>query len=457
MQVISDLQLHSKYARAVSPQMVIPEIWKWAKRKGIGLIATGDWTHPLWLREIKAETQETGTGLLQLKNRDAFSEGDGPLFLLEAEVSSIYSQGGKLRRIHNLIWSPSIASCEKINKELTSRGCNLLSDGRPIIGLTSIQVAELVFSIDPHCLIIPAHIWTPHFSLFGSESGFDSIDECFGQLGKYIFAVETGLSSDPAMNWRIKELDSRSIVSFSDAHSGPKLAREATVFELESLSFENIRKAIILPSTQKTSTSSDPANNHIAYTIEFYPEEGKYHYTGHRNCGIKQSPKETKSKGTICPVCGKKLTVGVMHRVDQLAGRSEQELGIRKKELEGIVLMGIYSDKLPQRPPYIMMVPLPEILSESLGGLPTGKTVVNEYMRMTDHFGSELSILLQSDVATITKFSGEKVAQAIDRVRKGDISVDPGYDGVFGKVKIWSNEDKNEKQQKDQKEQMSLF
>ncbi len=293
MQIITDLQIHSKYARAVSQEMVIPKIWQWAKIKGIGLMATGDWTHPLWMREIKANLEETGTGLLKLKKdteniehkwEDNAGNGLDPQFLLATEVSSIYSQGGKVRRIHTLIWVSKIETADKINKELIRAGCNLIADGRPIIGLSSIQVAELVFSIDPTALIIPAHAWTPWFSLYGSESGFDSIDECFGKFAKDIYAIETGLSSDPAMNWRIKELDSRNVVSFSDAHSGPKVGREATVFELEELSYKAIREAI---------TVQGKGANKITYTVEFYPEEGKYHYTGHRNCNVKQTPVET--------------------------------------------------------------------------------------------------------------------------------------------------------------------
>src|SRR3989338_3304154 len=251
MKIISDLQIHSKYARAVSPEMVVPKIWEWAKRKGIGLIATGDWTHPLWMREIKKDLEETGTGLLKLKNQDS-----GPLFLLETEVSCIYSQGGRLRRVHTMIWAPSLDSAEKINKKLMSLGANLMSDGRPIMGLTSIQIAEVVLSIDPKALIVPAHIWTPWFSLYGSQSGFDSIEECFGRFARYIYAVETGLSSNPQMNWRVKELDTRSIVSFSDAHSGPKLGREATVFELSELSFESIRQALMNPSRKQSGEQS---------------------------------------------------------------------------------------------------------------------------------------------------------------------------------------------------------
>ncbi|MBI4990709.1 DNA helicase UvrD, partial [Candidatus Gottesmanbacteria bacterium] len=409
MQIIADLQLHSKYSRAVSQQMIIPQIFEWAKRKGIKLIATGDWTHPLWMREIKANLTEDGSGLLKLKTQmanvkteevdiintrweDEKEKSDyAPKFLLATEVSSIYSQGGKLRRIHNLIWAPTIATAEKINKELVGRGANLIADGRPIIGLTSIQVAELVLSIDPTCLIIPAHCWTPWFSLYGSESGFDSIDECFGSFAKYIYAVETGLSSSPAMNWRIKELDNRSIVSFSDAHSGPKLGREATVFESEELSYSAIREAI----SQIRPIGQIGGKNRIAYTIEFYPEEGKYHYTGHRNCDIKQNPSETKQKGTICPVCGKKLTIGVMHRVEQLAGRKEEELGIKNQELSGTQIKGIFSAAFPHRPPFIKLVPLQEILAESLGGLPTSQNIQNEYKKLTDYFGDEFKVLLE--------------------------------------------------------------
>ncbi|MBI2611449.1 DNA helicase UvrD [Candidatus Gottesmanbacteria bacterium] len=446
MQLVCDLQIHSKYARAVSQEMVLPKIWEWAKRKGIDLVATGDWTHPLWMREIKANLIEDGSGLLKLKTQNSNIKSDKePLFLLATEVSSIYSQGGKVRRIHTLIWVSSIETAEKINKELTRRGANLMSDGRPIIGLSSIQVAELVLTIDAKALIIPAHCWTPWYSLYGSESGFDSIDECFGSYAKYIYAIETGLSSDPLMNWRIKELDRRSIVSFSDAHSGPKLMREATVFEMEKASFQGIREAIV----GKSDTSR------IVYTIEFYPEEGKYHYTGHRNCGVKQTPSETREKGTMCPVCGRKLTVGVMHRVDQLAGRTEEELRIKKRELSGLKINGISSEAFPERPAYVMMVPLTEIIAESMNTVVTSVSVRNEYFKLTDHLGGEFFILFSKPLDEISRVSGTKIAEAVGKVREGSITVDPGYDGVFGVVKIWRDE--QEVARKDQKKQLSLF
>jgi len=492
MKVIADLQIHSKYSRAVSQEMVIPKIWEWAKRKGIALMATGDWTHPLWMREIKANLEETGRGLLKLKDqkwevaRLPARQGGGkldkevssekleydPLFLLATEVSCIYSQGGKLRRIHTLIWAPSIESAEKINKELINRGANLVSDGRPIVGLTSIAIAELVFSIDPTCLIIPAHCWTPWFSLYGSESGFDSIDECFGNFAKYIYAIETGLSSDPAMNWRIKELDNRSIVSFSDAHSGPKLGREATVFDLSELSYKAIRAALVRPAiqtlnkgprTESRSIEAKPKSknqeliesNKIDYTVEFYPEEGKYHYTGHRNCGVKQDPSETRKNGTICPVCGRKLTVGVMHRVDELAGRTEEELEIKKMEIKGVQMEGIGSKKFYQRPPYMMMVPLQEILAEVLKTSTHSQAVQNEYGKLLDNLGSEFEILLSTATSDITRISGPEISGAIGKVRDGQLTIDPGYDGVFGKVKIFSEKSHEEEEKK--KEQLSLF
>lgn len=424
MEIIADLHLHSKYSRAVSQKMVVPQIARWAKRKGINLVATADWTHPLWLRELKENLEEVGEGVFRYKDepKDVF-------FLLSTEISSIYTQKGQPHRIHNLVFAPSFSVVEEINNKLRSRGVNLLSDGRPITGISSRDLTELVMEADKNCLVISAHAWTPWYSLYGSRSGFDSIDECYQDMAKYIYAIETGLSSAPPMNWRISELDSRSIVSFSDAHSPAKLGREATVFEIkereskrtgeqERFDYEDIKKAI-----QKQK---------IAYTIEFYPEEGKYHYTGHRNCGVKQSPEETKKLGTICPVCGKKLTVGVMHRVEKLADRPE-------------------GFKPENRPPYKMLVPLMEILAEALGVGVGSQIVETEYNRLTGYFGSEFKVLLDAKIPKITEISGEKVAEGIRRVRAGEIVVDPGYDGVFGTVKIWGEKEKEEQRQ------MSLF
>lgn len=460
MQIIADLQLHSKYSRAVSPDMVLPQICAWTRRKGMGLVATGDWTHPLWFREIQANLEELGTGFLKLKN----AAPDDPLFLLATEVSCIYSQNGKGRRVHTLIWVPTIASAEKINKEMTKQGCNLMSDGRPIIGLTSIQVAELVLTIEPKALIIPAHAWTPWFSVFGSMSGFNSLEEAYGPYAKNVYAVETGLSSNPSMNWRIKELDNRSIVSFSDAHSGPKLGREATVFELSELSYDQIYKAIQLPflnhesgimnhGEEKAKSHNSKFNDHnsrIVYTIEFYPEEGKYHWSGHRNCNIRWGPKDTAAKGTTCPVCGKPLIQGVEQRVGELAGRSEESLKLKRD--------GMYtrSEAFPKRPPFVMLVPLQEIIAECIGSPVASPKVQTPYRQLTDALGGEFSVLMKSSHEDIAKIAGERVAVGVEKVRRGDLVIDPGYDGVFGVVKLWREGE--EKPLIDAtKEQLSIF
>lgn len=451
----------------------------------MGLVATGDWTHPLWMREIKENLEELGNGLLKLKN----GSPEDPLFMLATEVSCIYSQNGKGRRVHTLIWVPTIASADRINQEMTRQGCNLLSDGRPIIGLTSIQVAELVFTIEPKALIIPAHAWTPWFSVYGSMSGFDSLDEAFGSYASQIYAVETGLSSNPLMNWRIKELDNRSIVSFSDAHSGPKLGREATVFEIPdgSLSYDTIYDAIRSPSlalaNEKLDASSvagfsvskspvlkasEAAQNFvrsprrlpaIAYTIEFYPEEGKYHWSGHRTCNIRWSPKETTEKGTTCPVCGKTLTQGVEQRVSELAGRSEEALQVRSVEYplpKEKMIRATKSLAFPNRPPFISLVPLQEIIAECIGSPVASPKVQGPYKLLTDGLDGEFSVLLNSTHDEIAKIAGERIAVGVEKVRSGDIVIDPGYDGVFGVVKLWR--DGEEKPLVDSsKEQLNIF
>jgi len=524
--------------------MTIQNITAWAVRKGIGLVATGDWTHPMWMREIEANLEEAGTGLLKLKHAEVAKEnfdassvagsisppsqslkaseaaqnfigsphaGVKPLFLLATEVSSIYSQGGKVRRVHTLIWVPTLDTANKINKEMTKRGCNLLSDGRPIVGLTCIQLAELVLSIDPHALVIPSHAWTPWFSVYGSLGGFDSIDEAYGPFAKYIYAVETGLSSSPSMNWRIKELDHRSIVSSSDAHSGPKLGREATVFDVPEgqLGYEAIYQSIkgSVGSNREAGIRKDESGGkdnktqnsrfqipdsrfRIAYTIEFYPEEGKYHYTGHRACNIRYSPLEMKEKGSTCPVCGKPLTVGVMQRVEDLAlrqaqgkpfdpsktlgkptqgeslrqpvggsgqtGRREEDLRLIKFQMEGVYGVFTRSKTFPHRPPFIMLVPLQEIIAEAVEAPVTSPKVQTPYCRLTETFGSEFAVLLATKTQDIARAAGERVAQGVEKVRTGDIKVDPGYDGVFGVVKIWKAGE--EKPLLDtSKEQLSIF
>lgn len=452
MKIVADLHLHSKYSRAVSPQMEPETLAQWAAKKGIDLLATGDWTHPLWLKELEGQLEEAEEGIYKIKNQQP--ETKEVRFILSTEISSIYSQADKLRRIHNLVIIPSFTTAHKINEELKRRGCNLMSDGRPIIGLSSIQLAEIVWSIDKNCLIIPAHIWTPWFSMFGSKSGFDSVEECWGKYADKIYAIETGLSSDPVMNWRIKELDRRSIISFSDAHSPAKLGRELTIFKLKNKLKSNKKFSFFdLLSALRQDKDSDWQ---IAYTVEFHPEEGKYHYTGHRNCGVRHSPKDTKKKGSTCSVCGRPLTLGVMHRVEELAG--DPVIKPIKKENE-VGLVGYYHPQDKDRPPYVMLVPLMEILAESFSIGVTSQKVKNEYDNLIGNLASELELLTQTKTEKIASFGGEKIAQAIKKVRKGDIVVDPGFDGVFGKVKIWKEEKESVSQDValESKEQMTLF
>ncbi|MBI5123426.1 DNA helicase UvrD [Candidatus Roizmanbacteria bacterium] len=447
MQVIADLQIHSKYSRAVSPKMNLTEISQWAAKKGINLVATGDWTHPLWFKEIKENLKEVNLGIFSLVGTGQDLSVHNTKFLLSTEISSIYSQGDKVRRVHNLIFSPSIGICEKIINELKRRGANLMADGRPIVGLSSKDLLQMVLEIDEKILFIPAHIWTPWFSVFGSKSGFDSLEECFGELADNIYAVETGLSSDPIMNWQIKELESRSIVSFSDAHSGPKLGREATVFmeknpndktQNPNFTYDDIAGAIRQDGKSKFK---------IGYTIEFFPEEGKYHWTGHRSCNIRYNALETKKNGVICSVCGKPLTVGVENRVLDLSSKtfSQEDLIFMPNK---VGLTFVY-DKEKKRRPFVSMVPLLEILLETNNGSPV--KAQNEY-EMLMSWATEFEILLEKPYQEIEKQGGETLMTAIKTVRERKVFVDPGYDGVFGKVKIFKETPK-----KNSASQQSLF
>jgi len=420
----ADLHLHSSYSRATSPSLNFDTLSEWAKLKGIHLLASADFTHPVWWKKIRETLKES-------KNSNLY-EYKGVHFILGTEISSIYSQGGKLRRIHSLIYFPNFVDVEKFNLEL-SKKANLVADGRPITGLSAKQLLEMALGVNEKALFIPAHVWTPWFSLYGSNSGFDSLNDCFGDLSKYIYAIETGLSSDPAMNWRIAELDNRSIVSFSDAHSCQKLGREATIFDTD-FSYEGILKAL--------------KNQKIAFTIEFFPEEGKYHFTGHRNCNVKQSPSETDRDGIICSHCNKKLTIGVVQRIEYLAENDRPE---------NFVLKG--------RPGFKRMVPLLEILAESLGKPVASPAVLEEYRKLIKNFGSEFSVLLKASIDEIEKSASSRIAEGVDKVRRGDIVIEPGYDGVYGVVKIWNEKSKRSIKKEtppDQKEkqasgQTSLF
>lgn len=433
MEIVSDLHLHSKYSRAVSPQMTIPEMARWAKIKGIGLLGTGDFTHPKWQEEIKANLVEKD-GIFRLRGEKGKK---GASFILTGEISSIYKQSGKTRKVHSLILLPSFEAVEKICAKLREKKCNLNSDGRPIIGLSVKELLSIVLEADSQSILIPAHIWTPWFSMFGDKSGFDSIEECFEDLSKYIYAIETGLSSDPEMNWAVSNLDNRNVVSFSDAHSGSKLGREATVLEVEKLTYDCVTKALKSPKELRLN------ENEIKYTIEFYPEEGKYHYSGHRKCNVIYSPEELLSKGTTCPVCGKKLTGGVIERVEKL-GETKRFGNIGKEETDSLGVKWIKWNKeketVKERAPFVRLVPLIEIIAESLNTGISSKKADLEYKRLIESMGTELEILLREEPEEIEKFAGKKIVEGIMKVRSGDIFINPGYDGEFGVVKVWRDE-----------------
>lgn len=386
MSYVADLHIHSRFSRACSPQLTIPNLAQAAKLKGISLLGTGDFLHPLWFAELKRDLKEVGNGFLE-HNRTTFA--------LTCEVSLIYSHLGKVRRIHLVIMLPSLDDVSKLQSKLLRLGAKLSSDGRPILGMSIQDFCGISFEINPKTIIIPAHIWTPWFGLFGSKSGYDSLEDCFGSFADKIYAVETGLSSDPEMNWRIGQLDSKSIVSFSDAHSLPKIDREATIFESEmtygSL-LEDLKKQRI-------------------ETIEYFPEEGKYHYDGHRKCNYSQA-----AGSNICPICNKLLTIGVLNRVEKLADRKK---GTGRK--------------------FKKLIPLEEIIAETLHAGVSSQKVLVEYKKLTGNLGAEIKILTNISLEEIAKIS-EKISGAIGKVRKGDLAVKPGYDGVYGVIKI-SNDD----------------
>lgn len=455
MQYVADLHLHSKYSRAVSQEMVLPTMSRFARQKGLDILTASDWTHPLWFKEIQGQLEEKGEGVYGLKypmSNDKYqinTNGEkDTLFILSTEISSIYTQNGKLRRIHNLVFAPSFKVAEKISKELARRGCNLNADGRPIIGLSSKALLELILSIDERAFLIPCHVWTPHFGLYGSASGFDSIEESFEDLSEFIFGIETGLSSDPEMNWQIKELKNRTILSFSDAHSPAKMGREATVFVTKDgisnfqLSYEDIRLAIMRKSNKLR----------IGYTIEFYPEEGKYHFSGHRNCKISFGPDEIKEKGTTCPVCHKRLTEGVLNRLLQLSDPSLDHLVEVKTNQYGLKW---HTDRTKHHPPYVKLVPLLEIIAEAMESTVASQKVKTTFHTLTQSVGSELDILLKTPIDEIAKAANPKIAQGISKVRNGDIVIRPGYDGEYGKVKIWQKGEDKAKDT-DDASQMSL-
>ncbi|MEK7080338.1 MAG: endonuclease Q family protein [Patescibacteria group bacterium] len=399
MKFAADFHIHSKYSRATSPSMDLENLDKWAKIKGIKVLGTGDFTHPVWLKELKENLEPAETGLFRLRGLASQTR-----FILTAEISCIYSKGGKIRKIHIVVFAPSFETVDKINSKLSQIG-NLRADGRPILGLDVKELAKIVLYANENCLVVPAHAWTPWFAIFGSRSGFDSIEECFEDYSKYIYAIETGLSSDPKMNWRLSQLDKITLISNSDAHSPQKIGREANIFDTD-LSYSGIMDAI------KTKSK-------FLYTIEFFPEEGKYHYDGHKDCDLRLSPKESKKYNNICPICAKPLVIGVLNRVEKLADRPE--------------------DFMPENAvPFRSLIPLQEIIAESLGVTAASKQVDKFYNNLTKNLGSEFEILLESKRTNLEKYSLPEIAEGVIRVRDGKVNIEPGYDGVYGKIKIFS-------------------
>ncbi len=391
--------------------------------KGVSVIGTGDFTHPLWLRELQEKLKPEDSGLFSL--RKVFRPSGVPqacradvFFLLSSEISCIYSKGGKARKIHCVVLAPRFRDAEKIIAALSRIG-NLEADGRPILGLDAKELLKIVRESSPEAMLIPAHAWTPHFSVFGAASGFDSLEECFEELTPHIHAIETGLSSDPSMNWRLSSLDRITLISNSDAHSPSKIGREANILD-SAMSYDAITRAI-------------RTREGFAGTIEFFPEEGKYHFDGHRTCGVSLSPKETVSHNFLCPVCGKKMTVGVMHRVEKLADRKE---GFRP----------------PGAPGFHSLIPLTEIISETVKAGTGSKAVSRQYFSLLERLGSEFRILRESSVEDIAEAGSRMIADAIVRVRQGEVSLEPGYDGEYGKIRIFERV-----KRKDVKGQAPLF
>ncbi len=405
MKYIADLHLHSRYSRATSPDLNIAGLYKGAKVKGIDIIGTGDFTFAAYVKEMEDNLEAVGGGMYRFKGGDG--DKAEPLFLLTSEIANIYKRGGKARRIHTCIVAPGLPEVKELNKALGKVG-NIKSDGRPILGMDVARMAELIWSISKDFIIIPAHAWTPWFAIFGSKSGFDTIEECFGDLTPNIYAIETGLSSDPMMNWRLSQLDNISLVSNSDAHSLPNLGREATVFELEKPTVKNIEIALQKNKSEK---------NKIAYTIEFYPQEGKYHYDGHLTCKVSMAPEETKKHKGICPKCKRPMTLGVDYRVSELADRLEP-----KKNGE-----------------FKYIVPLQEIIADALDQGKGSKRVQETYQSMIKELGNEFSILLDIPIEKIAQLGLPELAEGVRRVRVGEIYIEPGFDGKYGVVKVFKS------------------
>lgn len=420
MRFIADLHIHSHYSRATSKSSNLPSLAAWARIKGVHLLGTGDFTHPVWFHELKELLEPAEPGFFKLKGAlQPDSSIPFPLtpplqslpvrFALSAEISCIYKRHGKVRKVHNLIIVPDFSSAERINQALVAIG-NLAADGRPTLRLDSRDLLEIVLEKAPGGFLVPAHIWTPWFSLFGSKSGFNSLEECFGDLSSHIFALETGLSSDPAMNRLVSALDRFTLISNSDCHSPGRLCREANIFDT-TFDFFGLKAALQNP-------CDVTGHHHLAATIEFYPEEGKYYHDGHRNCGFCCDPCKSRELQGLCPVCGKSLTIGVLSRVLDLADRQAPLFP-------------------PGSPDVHSLIPLQEILAELLGVGPGTKTVMSKYLQLIQQFGPELTILIETPLAELSSADVPFLAEAIGRIRKNQVQRNAGFDGVFGSIKVY--------------------
>ncbi|MCL5786932.1 MAG: endonuclease Q family protein [Candidatus Marsarchaeota archaeon] len=399
MDYITDLHIHSRYAAACSDKLTIENIERAAEEKGINIIGTGDFTHPKWMEELKSSLKEGSEGMYHANNERIN-------FVLSSEVCTISNPEGKgAKKVHTCIIAPSITDAESINSSLSKHG-NLGIDGRPVLMISAEELANEIKEACPEAILFPAHIWTPWFGALGAMSGFNSMEDAYGSAAKHISGYETGLSSDPPMNWRVSKLDRYAMLSNSDAHSLPKLAREATVFDLKEPSYKELANAIT-------------SNKNIRMTVEFYPEEGKYHFDGHRNCKVSLSPEQSKRYNGICPVCRRKLTIGVMHRVDELADREEG-----------------YVPK--NAPSYVHAVPLIEIISQVTGKGQGTAQVTGAYSKMITKFGNEMNALINAKPEDL-EAADREVGKAIERVREERIKVTPGYDGVFGIVELFKD------------------
>lgn len=418
MKFIADFHIHSHYSRATSPEMNIVSLSRWGQIKGIAVMGTGDFTHPLWLKEMEKKLEPAEPGLFTLRATDAkiiamqvpSSCRIKQRFILTVEVSCIYKKAGRVRKLHCILVAPSFTAVKKINTKLAAIG-NIKHDGRPILGLDAKELLKIVLDASPDCWFIPAHAWTPHFSVFGSMSGFNALEDAFDELTPHIFAIETGLSSDPPMNWQLSALDNIALVSNSDAHSPQKLGREANVFNT-TLSYNAMLTAL-------------RTNDHTAFasTIEFFPEEGKYHLDGHRLCDVRLEPKETKRLRQACPKCGKPVTIGVLHRVDDLADRP-----LRRTQ--------------PNRRPYQNIIPLQELIAELVGTGVQSKRVQADYWSVINRLGNEFFILTEATLTDIAAASSPQLAEAIKRMRAGNVQIAPGYDGEYGKIHVMTKADK---------------